>query len=98
AHPVALRLWSLAAAVGTAAVVAATAALLYRPWVGLLAGITLCLNGAFLEAADTARPEALAMLGCAIGTYLLVRARTAPLSRTLLAGYVLAMSVAGLCT
>lgn len=98
AHPVALRLWSLAAAIGTAAVVAATAALLYRPWIGLLAGVALCLNGAFLEAADTARPEALAMLGCAIATYLLVRARTAPLTRKLLAGYVLALGLAGLGT
>ena len=55
-RPVALRLWSLAAAVLTVAIVARIGASLWQGWVGALAGSVLALNGAFLTAADTALP------------------------------------------
>jgi mannosyltransferase len=91
---VALRVPSLLAAAGTVAVVAATAVRLWNAWAGFVAGCALALNGAFADTAVSARPYALAMLCCAVATYLLVCARSHPGSRRLWAGYAVACCLA----
>jgi mannosyltransferase len=91
---VALRVPSLLAAAATVAVVAATAARLWNRWAGLVAGAALALNGSFAATAVSARPYALATLGCAVATYLLVRARSDPSSTRLWAWYAISCSLA----
>jgi mannosyltransferase len=91
---VALRVPSLLAAAATVAVVAATASRLWTGWAGLVAGTALALNGSFAATAVSARPYALATLGCAVSTYLLVRARSDPSANRLWIGYAISCVLA----
>ncbi|GAA2785494.1 hypothetical protein GCM10010452_11940 [Crossiella cryophila] len=92
---VALRLPSLLAAAGTAAVVAALAGRWFGTRAGWCAGLLFALVPMVTRMAQEARPYAFVMLFVALSTYLLLRALDEPSWRRW-AGYGLALAAVGL--
>ena len=92
---VALRLPSLLAMAGTAALVGALGARLANARAGLLAGLVLAVLPASSRFAQEARPYALTTFAATLATLLLVRAVDRPAVGRL-AGYAAAVALAGL--
>ncbi|MGO1051539.1 glycosyltransferase family 39 protein [Crossiella sp. CA198] len=92
---VALRLPSLLAAAGTAAVVAALAGRWFGTRAGWCAGLLFALVPMVTRMAQEARPYAFVMLFIALSTYLLLRALDEPSWRHW-AGYGVALAAVGL--
>ncbi|SCF24894.1 glycosyltransferase family 39 protein [Micromonospora mirobrigensis] len=92
----ALRTPSILAVTATAALVAALAARVFTPRVGLLAGLIFALLPATTRYAQQPQPYALAMLAAVLATWCLVRALEAPTARRL-AGYGAAVLLLGTC-
>ncbi|MFC0006721.1 glycosyltransferase family 39 protein [Micromonospora siamensis] len=92
----ALRTPSILAVTATAALVAALAARVFTPRVGLLAGLIFALLPATTRYAQQPQPYALAMLAAVLATWCLVRFVEAPTARRL-AGYGAAVLLLGTC-
>jgi mannosyltransferase len=92
---IALRLPSVAAMAGTAALVGALGGRLIGPRVGLFAGLVFAVLPASSRFAQEARPYALATFAAALATFLLTRALERP-SWQRLAGYAAALTLVGM--
>ncbi|WP_199737053.1 MULTISPECIES: glycosyltransferase family 39 protein [Micromonospora] len=92
----ALRVPSVLAMIAAAALVGAAAARAFTPGTGLLAGLIFALLPASTRYAQEAQPYALAVLGAALATWLLLPTLDRP-TRWRLAAYAGAVAVLGLC-
>ncbi|MGW5667923.1 glycosyltransferase family 39 protein [Micromonospora sp. NPDC003776] len=93
---VALRVPSVLAMIAAAALVGAAATRMFSPDTGLLAGLIFAVLPTSTRYAQEAQPYALALLGAALATWLLLSALDRP-DRWRLAAYAGAVAVLGLC-
>ncbi|WFE40717.1 glycosyltransferase family 39 protein [Micromonospora sp. WMMD998] len=96
ADPATLRVPSLLAMVGAAALVGALAARMFAPGTGVLAGLLLAALPVSTRCAREAQPYALAVFAAVLATWLLLPVLDRPRARRL-AAYAAAVVLLGLC-